>query len=72
MAQKHPAENGHAQGFTRNRWFLDDVTGEYHPESDVTRDWYRRLRFVNDLDQPDADELRESFTWPTEQVYPDP
>ncbi len=72
MPQKHPAQNGHAKGFTRNRWYLDDVTGAYHPESDMVRDWEDRLVFVHDIDEPGTDQLRESFEFPTEQNYPDP
>jgi len=72
MAQKHPAQNGHDEGFTRNRWYLDEVTGEYLPEDSVVRDWYDRLRHVDDVDEADADELRASFVWPIEKSHPDP
>ncbi len=72
MPQKHPAQNGHAQGFTRNRWYLDDVTGAYHPENEVVRDFNDRLRHVDDVDEPDTDELRASFSWPIERSHPDP
>ncbi len=72
MAQKHPAQNGGVGVWTRNRWFLDDVTGMYHRESDMVRDYNERLRFVNDIDDADADELRAHFEFPTEQDYPDP
>jgi hypothetical protein len=70
--QKYPPENGHADGFTGNRWYVDDVSGRMHPEDEMVRDYYGRLRWINDLDEPDADELREGWTWPTERTPPEP
>lgn len=72
MSQVHPAENGGVSGITRNRWFMDDVTGIYHREDDLTRDYEGRLRLTDDIDAPGADELRAGFSWPIEGNYPEP
>ena len=69
---KYPPENGHFKGFTGNRWYQDDVTGRMIPEERAGRDYYERLRDNLDLDEPDTNELREGWTWPTEIERDDP
>lgn len=68
----YPPENGKDKGFTRNRWFMDEVSGMFHPESQMVRDWEGRLVFIDDVDAPGADELRDGWSPRTEQGYPDP
>lgn len=68
---KYPVENG--QGPRRfKRWYVDDINGTMHPEDEVVRDTQGRLRYIHDLGEPDADDLREAWQIPAEQSPEDP
>jgi hypothetical protein len=73
VVQTYPGDGGHASPWLFQRWYMDEINGTMHPEFEVVRDsWTHRLRAVHDLDDPATDELRDGWTWPTEETHPEP
>jgi hypothetical protein len=54
-----PFDNGRGPISWRN-WFEDDVTGFLHPANELARDHDGRLRYIDDMDEPDTQQLNRA------------
>jgi hypothetical protein len=72
IAEPHyPPQNGMGPP-SNQRWYVDDIMGDMHPEAQVVRDRKNRLRNIDDIDEPDRDDILEVWSFPSEEAHEDP